>query len=127
MLKREKYYGYLTLAVAVVQFLIQLGSIAQGEDFIVTALNTDDTFYYLLTSWNLHRYGMVTFDGLHATNGVQFLWFWILAALAAVTPTKTRTGPGSRSWRPVWSPAAWPGSCSSAFTLWVTRFCRFPG
>jgi hypothetical protein len=89
MLKREKYYGYLTLAVAVVQFLIQLGSVAQGEDFIVTALNTDDTFYYLLTSWNLHRYGMVTFDGLHATNGVQFLWFWILAALAAVTPTKT--------------------------------------
>jgi hypothetical protein len=33
--------------------------------------------------------GFVTFDGLHATNGVQLLWFGIVYLLAWFSKTKT--------------------------------------
>jgi hypothetical protein len=76
------------VAVAAIQVAIQGSLVARGEDYVVTSLVYDDAFYYLAVAWNLHALGFFTFDGLHATNGVQFLWFWILAAVAAVTPTK---------------------------------------
>jgi hypothetical protein len=56
--------------------------LSRGVEFIVWVLTTDDTFYYLQAAWNAKRLGFVTVDGLHATNGVQILWFALLYLLA---------------------------------------------
>ncbi len=42
----------------------------------------DDAFYYFKIAQNFPRYGFMTFDGIHATDGVQPLWAIILCALA---------------------------------------------
>lgn len=52
--------------------------IDQGVDFIVRHITIDDSYYYLNTAWNTRHLGWVTFDGVNPTNGVQFLWFWML-------------------------------------------------
>lgn len=56
--------------------------------FAATWLACDDTYYYLQTAWNLVHVGTVSFDGQNATNGVQFLWFWVTALLASVAASK---------------------------------------
>ena len=43
---------------------------------------SDDAFYYFGVAANYPRTGFWTFDGIHATNGVQPLWAMILSALA---------------------------------------------
>ncbi|WP_207479645.1 hypothetical protein [Arenibaculum pallidiluteum] len=40
-------------------------------------------------AWNFFEYGFFTFDGIHATNGVQLLWFLVILDIAAFAPTKT--------------------------------------
>lgn len=45
---------------------------------------TDDTYYYLQVAKNVARLGWATFDGIHATNGVQFLWAAVVSGLAMV-------------------------------------------
>jgi len=44
----------------------------------------DDAFYYFKLAVNYPRHGFWTFDGIHATNGVQPLWCLILTALAQI-------------------------------------------
>lgn len=73
---------------AVVQFVIQLSLLTRGKEYAAISLIIDDTYYYLQTAWNAKMLGFVTFDGLHATNGVQFLWFVIVYLLALLSPSK---------------------------------------
>jgi hypothetical protein len=80
---------WIVLGLAVVQFALQLSLLARGVEYVASSLTIDDTYYYLQTAWNTERLGFVTFDGLHATNGVQLLWFVIILALAILVETKT--------------------------------------
>lgn len=80
---------WIVLGVAVVQFLFQLSLLARGVEYVAASLTIDDTYYYLQTAWNTKRVGFVTFDGVHATNGVQLLWFVITLGLAILVETKT--------------------------------------
>jgi hypothetical protein len=78
-----------TIAVlAIVQFIIQVSLLAKGMEYAAVSLIIDDTYYYLQTAWNAKMLGFVTFDGLHATNGVQLLWFVIIFLLALLVQTK---------------------------------------
>jgi hypothetical protein len=62
--------------------------LAKGVEYVAASLVIDDTYYYLQTAWNTRQLGFVTFDGLHPTNGVQFLWFVIILLLAMLANTK---------------------------------------
>lgn len=57
-------------------------------EYIVGSLVIDDTYYYLQSAWNTKMLGFVTFDGLHATNGVQFLWFVMVLFLTFLASSK---------------------------------------
>jgi hypothetical protein len=74
--------------LAVVQFIIQMSLLTRGMEYAVASLTIDDTYYYLQTAWNSKLLGFVTFDGLHATNGVQLLWFVIIFLLAMLAKSK---------------------------------------
>lgn len=78
----------LFVCLLVFQFVLQIRHLLYNEE-TVTTFKRDDTFYYLNIAWNLKEHGFVTFDGIHSTNGVQFFWYWILAGVAFITPTKT--------------------------------------
>lgn len=80
---------WIVLGLAVAQFLLQLSLLARGVEYVAASLTIDDTYYYLQTAWNTKRLGFVTFDGVHATNGVQLLWFVIILGLAILVETKT--------------------------------------
>ncbi|MFX1501527.1 MAG: hypothetical protein ACFFDH_11245, partial [Promethearchaeota archaeon] len=56
--------------------------------YINYILAIDDTYYYLNTAWNTKNHGFVTFDALHSTNGVQFLWFLIVYIFSFLTTSK---------------------------------------
>jgi hypothetical protein len=75
--------------LAVLQFILQLSLLARGVEYVAAALTIDDTYYYLQTAWNTKLLGFVTFDGLHPTNGVQFLWFLVILVLTFIAQTKT--------------------------------------
>jgi hypothetical protein len=75
--------------IAVVQFIIQVSLLTKGMEYATASLVVDDTYYYLQTAWNAKMLGFVTFDGLHATNGVQLLWFGIIFLLAILAKSKT--------------------------------------
>ncbi len=79
----------LIAILALIQLVIPLTYIAGGDARINAFLTTDDTYYYLQTAWNAHHVGFVTFDGINATNGVQFLWFCVLYGLSLFSPTKS--------------------------------------
>lgn len=81
---RSKLAWSLFAALLVAQFAL----LAQGVDFIVGRLTNDDTYYYLQSVWNLRHEGFVSFDGIHKTSGVQYLWFLLLYALSWVCVTK---------------------------------------
>ncbi len=53
----------------------------RGFTFVV-----DDAYYYLQIARNLDATGMVTFDGLHETNGFHPLWLGMLATLHRLLP-----------------------------------------
>ena len=76
------------ICLAVLQLLIHFTLIGRGIDFIISRVTLDDTYYYLQTAWNMWVYGFPTFDGINSTNGVQFLWFWLLVVLASIVPSK---------------------------------------
>ena len=82
-------WPWLIGALGIIQLVLQLHQGLRGVEHIVIVLFQDDTFYYLQPAWNLHRVGMVTFDGIHPTSGVQLLWFAMVAALAWLAPTKS--------------------------------------
>jgi len=71
-----------------VQFIIQVSLLTKGMEYAAVSLIIDDTYYYLQTAWNAKMLGFVTFDGLHATNGVQLLWFVIIFLLAMLAKSK---------------------------------------
>jgi len=79
---------FVVLFIAIGQFILQVSLLGRGVEYIATSLMIDDTYYYLQTAWNTRHLGFVTFDGLHSTNGVQFLWFVIILLLAMVANTK---------------------------------------
>jgi hypothetical protein len=78
--------GWLLGAVAVVW--IGGAIVAQSVEFVVRHVTIDDSYYYLNTAWNARHLGWVTFDGHNPTNGVQFLWFWLLYAGSFLCETK---------------------------------------
>ena len=78
----------ILLILAVVQFIIQVSLLTKGMEYAAVSLIIDDTYYYLQTAWNAKMLGLVTFDGLHTTNGVQLLWFVIIFLLALLAKTK---------------------------------------
>lgn len=80
--------AFLILALAAVQFASQLSLLTKGVEYAALSLIIDDTYYYLQTAWNAKLLGFVTFDGLHATNGVQLLWFVIIFLLAILAKSK---------------------------------------
>ena len=81
--------AFVVVFLAVVQFILQVSLLARGVEYVAVSLVIDDTYYYLQTAWNTKHLGFVTFDGLHATNGVQLLWFVIILLLAMLAKTKT--------------------------------------
>ena len=80
--------AFVVLFFAIGQFILQVGLLARGVEYVASSLSIDDTYYYLQTAWNTKQLGFVTFDGLHSTNGVQFLWFVIILLLALLANTK---------------------------------------
>ena len=80
--------AFIIVILAVVQFIIQVSLLTKGMEYAAVSLIIDDTYYYLQTAWNAKLLGFVTFDGLHATNGVQLLWFVIIFLLAKLAKTK---------------------------------------
>ena len=80
--------AFVIVVLAAVQTIIQLSLLTKGMEYISASLIIDDTYYYLQTAWNTKMLGFVTFDGLHATNGVQLLWFVIIFLLAMLAKSK---------------------------------------
>jgi hypothetical protein len=80
--------AFLIAIVAAVQFILQMSLLTKGMEYAAVSLIIDDTYYYLQTAWNAKMLGFVTFDGVHATNGVQLLWFAIIFLLATLAKTK---------------------------------------
>ncbi len=78
----------MVLFVALGEFVLQVSLLVRGVKYIAASLTIDDTYYYLQTAWNTRQLGFVTFDGIHSTNGVQFLWFVIILLLAMLVKTK---------------------------------------
>ncbi|HUP23980.1 MAG TPA: hypothetical protein VNB06_13680 [Thermoanaerobaculia bacterium] len=63
--------------------LFRLGALlAGGVQPIVDTLTFDDTYYYLNTAWHHKAVGFPTFDGYNRTNGVQFLYYWLLYGIS---------------------------------------------
>ena len=79
----------LIACLGAIQFAIPLTYVAGGAARINAFLTNDDTYYYLQTAWNARHLGFVTFDGINATNGVQFLWFSILYGLTFLADDKS--------------------------------------
>lgn len=79
---------FVVLIFAVIQLAAQVGLLFREVEYIVATLTIDDSYYYFQTAWNLKQFGFPTFDGLNPTNGVQLLWFWLLALIAWFVPTK---------------------------------------
>lgn len=59
-----------------------------GVETIVGSMFVDDSFYYLQIAWILKTHGIVSFDGIHQTNGIQFAWFILCYLLALVSASK---------------------------------------
>ena len=79
---------FIVIILAVLQIIIQVSLLTKGVEYAAVSLVIDDTYYYLQTAWNAKTLGFVTFDGLHATNGVQLLWFVIIFLLAVLAKSK---------------------------------------
>ncbi len=77
------------IGLALLQFIVQASVLTKGVGYVASWLTIDDTYYYLQTAWNVKQYGFPTFDGIHSTNGVQLLWFWIVVLIALFLPSKT--------------------------------------
>jgi hypothetical protein len=87
-LTKISYIKYWLFILAFIQLFLQVSQLFFGEEYIVSFLTNDDTYYYLQTAWNTKRLGFVTFDGLHTTNGVQFAWFIFLLLLTFIVRSK---------------------------------------
>jgi hypothetical protein len=77
------------ISLALLQIAVQSASLTKGIDYVVPGLIIDDSYYYLQTAWNTIHLGFPTFDGRHATNGVQLLWFLVVLLAALLAPSRT--------------------------------------
>ncbi len=87
----KNIWPWLYVGVAIcagVQIWVHLDLIGRGVEFIVSNVTIDDTYYYLQTAWNHAALGFPTFDGMHPTNGVQALWYFIILGLSYAAATK---------------------------------------
>ena len=80
--------GVLVISLATLLALRHILVLLRPLDFIVSQVTIDDTYYYLSTAWNQFRVGFTTFDGYNPTNGVQFLWYWLLAGYSLFFPSR---------------------------------------
>ena len=78
----------LFVACALAQLILQLVPVLRGVPYIASHLTKDDAYYCFETAWNLRHTGVPTFDGMHRTNGVQFLWFWLVFGITFISSTK---------------------------------------
>lgn len=78
--ERHLWLGRLLLGLAILWQLVLTG---QSYAFLsYQVLAADDAFYYFQIVRNLVRLGWSTFDGLHASSGVQLLWTVVLVPIA---------------------------------------------
>lgn len=78
--------GWLCLVLAAA---FQTLCLTQPLDFLIDVIfDRDDAFYYFVIARNMAETGRASFDGLHPTNGVQFLWHYILVCVAHLVPEK---------------------------------------
>lgn len=65
----------------------QLVLIAQPERFLCgRVLVDDDAYYYFRVARELVEHGRASFDGIHATNGIQYAWAGVVVVLARLLP-----------------------------------------
>jgi hypothetical protein len=85
----DDVFGAVVLAFVALQVLLQTSHLGRGFEYVVTRVMVDDAFYYLQPALNLWRYGFVTFDGIHPTNGFQMLWFLVVCPVAGLVGDPT--------------------------------------
>ncbi len=74
--------GLLALGAAAVY---QLTAALQPLEFLLqNVFLMDDAYYYLQVARNVADHGRVSFDGVHATSGIQPLWTILLSGLAVL-------------------------------------------
>ncbi len=89
MINIKGYYKLIIILQIIILISIRLiYIILGGPKYILSSLTNDDSYYYINTAWNTKIYGFVTFDSFHKTNGVHFLWFFIVYALSYLTNSK---------------------------------------
>jgi len=73
------------LAFLWLALLFQLFSAFQSVQFLnQQVIVLDDAYYYFQVARNFAAHAWATFDGIHATSGIQLLWGLILFGLALV-------------------------------------------
>jgi len=77
------FIGFVVLEVLFGYFLLRKDPAYQNA-----FCSVDDTYYYLQTAWNHKECGFPTFDGIHATNGFHFAWYFILYGLSFAVTAK---------------------------------------
>ncbi len=80
-----------TLLILALPLVVRLFSLGSMPSFDVADFIYDDGYYYLTIAANLADSGRSTLDGITATNGYQPLWLLLLACLAKLVGTDTRT------------------------------------
>jgi len=81
-----KAVGIFALAVAAAY---QLVCALQPREFLMSnVFLMDDAYYYLQVARNVAEHGRVSFDGIHATSGIQPRWTVLLSGLALVVQGK---------------------------------------
>jgi hypothetical protein len=65
-----------------------LAHVADTPAELTARFTIDDSFYYFETAWRTRLSGFVTFDSIHAANGVHFLWFLLTLGIAYLAPAK---------------------------------------
>jgi hypothetical protein len=75
----DPYRARATLLFVGGAFMVLAQSLIPLEEFVHRG---DDAFYYFKIALDYPRLGFWSFDGLHATNGVQPLWAVLLTAVA---------------------------------------------
>lgn len=79
----QSRFGILVWTVLFLSAAYQVICAFQTPQFLLQhALVLDDAFYYFQVARNAADLGWVTFDGIHATSGIQMLWEGFLYLLA---------------------------------------------
>lgn len=85
---RGKALRFALMAIVAAHVAIPLATVLRGTSAITSTLTIDDSFYYLLTAWHAAKYGIISFDTINTTNGVQFIWFCFLYVLSVFSYSK---------------------------------------